>query len=1220
MSAPKPAAGAQFLALPAPPQRLTPAQLFTALGEKHLPTTQQEKVITAPLKPTLVVAGAGSGKTATMSARVTYLVASGQVDPSQVLGLTFTRKATHELRERIENRLGQLYRYPGWTPSSTRSNAAAPATGGLSTADSSSAAGGIGAASSSQDQDLTAVAGEATVATYNSFAGALVREWGLEVGLETDTAVLTPASSWQIMYELMENWGQEFEEPFSSLDSATELALQVANSLNENLLSVDEARELMADLGQNLKDLRSVRGAAKAIDAKSLPAMTKRIQVLDLVERYIDYKRENSLVDFGDQVALACRIVTDERVGPRVIAQYRDRFKAVLLDEFQDTSVAQTILLSTLFAGCGVVAVGDPNQAIYGWRGASSAALGQFHRHFSNGSGPVLQLSTAWRNDPQILQAANRISDPLRASGQVKVEKLVKRPGVGDERGKVWAARVQDGLAEAELIAKFLAQRWSPSKSMAVLCRTRSQFTPIVAALIERGIPVEVVGLGGLLDVPEVADVRALMSVALDPTSADRLMRLIDLVGIDAADLDVVWSFARELVNARASAGPSGAEPRLAEPLLAEALSEIVVNFAAFEAFCKKYACALSPAGLYQAKRLGRILQEANGAANLELVDFISWAERALGLDVEAAARVDVNEVGARALAALRAQATSFKSQNPEAGAQVFLGWLNAAQDQERGLELPEVEPAPGAVQVLTVHASKGLEWDIVVVPGLVEANFPSYRSRPKEDYTVLANSWLTQVSEFPHTLRRDYDSLPPCPFIGLSPQAGKDAILAAGEEYRSELGKWEVAEERRLAYVAYTRARSQLLLTTSHYAALSKTPKMTSRFLKELERSQMVQFLADDERDDDLSNRALDQSSVSVWPHQLDALASLEEPGVAEPGVKEPVVTDPGVAEPGGVDTDGGATSAGDAGAGGGDIGKGTAHDGTGLNSVGPSQAGPGQARPDQAGPGQAVQSKQAGLSLRLRAAALVSAAGGCQGAGSEEALQIPEGLAPQLDDWWRQARLLLQERQIRQENGQEIVLPSHLAATAMAKVGKEDFIMSLRRPLPPPPSKAARLGTAFHEEMAQRLNSEGTLLSLAEAGSDRLSPADRKQVNNWLDNVTDLEILQGYSPYATEIDQEIRLAGFNVRCRIDAVFKAVEKGRAQWLIVDWKTGGQRVRVDQLSLYVHAWAASQNVDISQVRAAYVYVQDGHVDELRPRQIISLDVFKERLETLRAQH
>ena len=1148
MSAPKPAAGAQFLALPTPPQRLTPAQLFTALGEKHMPTDQQEKVITAPLKPTLVVAGAGSGKTATMSARVTYLVASGQVDPSQVLGLTFTRKATHELRERIENRLGQLYRYPGWTPSSTRSN-----TDESASADAPSTAAGPSTAaeaggSNSQVQELTAVAGEATVATYNSFAGSLVREWGLEVGLETDTAVLTPASSWQIMYELMENWGQEFEEPFSSLDSATELALQVANSLNENLLSVDEARELMADLGQNLKDLRSVRGAAKAIDAKSLPAMTKRIQVLDLVERYIDYKRENSLVDFGDQVALACRIVTDERVGPRVIAQYRDRFKAVLLDEFQDTSVAQTILLSSLFAGCGVVAVGDPNQAIYGWRGASSAALGQFHRHFSNGAGPVLQLSTAWRNDPQILQAANRISDPLRASGQVKVEKLVKRPGVGDERGKVWAARVQDGLAEAELIAKFLAQRWSPSKSMAVLCRTRSQFTPIVAALIERGIPVEVVGLGGLLDVPEVADVRALMSVALDPTSADRLMRLIDLVGIDAADLDVVWSFARELVNARASAGQSSAEP-----LLAEALSEIVVNFAAFEAFCKKYACALSPAGLYQAKRLGRILQEANGAANLELVDFISWAERALGLDVEAAARVDVNEVGARALAALRAQATSFKAQNPEAGAQVFLGWLNAAQDQERGLELPEVEPAPGAVQVLTVHASKGLEWDIVVVPGLVEANFPSYRSRPKEDYTVLANSWITQVSEFPHTLRRDYDSLPPCPFIGLSPQAGKDAILAAGEEYRSELGKWEVAEERRLAYVAYTRARSQLLLTTSHYAALSKTPKMTSRFLKELERSQMVQFLADDERDDDLSNRALDQSSVSVWPHQLDALTGLEEPGVAD-------------------------------------------------------------------APGQAVLGKQAGLSLRLRAAALVSAAGGCQGAGSEEALQIPEGLAPQLDDWWRQARLLLQERQIRQENGQEIVLPSHLAATAMAKVGKEDFIMSLRRPLPPPPSKAARLGTAFHEEMSQRLNSEGTLLSLAEAGSDRLSPADRKQVNDWLDNVAELEILQGYSPYATEIDQEIRLAGFNVRCRIDAVFKAVEKGRAQWLIVDWKTGGQRVRVDQLSLYVHAWAASQGVDISQVRAAYVYVQDGHVDELRPRQIIGLDVFKERLETLRAQH
>ena len=210
MSAPKPAAGAQFLALPTPPQRLTPAQLFTALGEKHMPTDQQEKVITAPLKPTLVVAGAGSGKTATMSARVTYLVASGQVDPSQVLGLTFTRKATHELRERIENRLGQLYRYPGWTPSSTRSN-----TDESASADAPSTAAGPSTAaeaggSNSQVQELTAVAGEATVATYNSFAGSLVREWGLEVGLETDTAVLTPASSWQIMYELMENWGQEF--------------------------------------------------------------------------------------------------------------------------------------------------------------------------------------------------------------------------------------------------------------------------------------------------------------------------------------------------------------------------------------------------------------------------------------------------------------------------------------------------------------------------------------------------------------------------------------------------------------------------------------------------------------------------------------------------------------------------------------------------------------------------------------------------------------------------------------------------------------------------------------------------------------------------------------------------------------------------------------------------------------------------------------------------
>ena len=195
----------------------------------------------------------------------------------------------------------------------------------------------------------------------------------------------------------------------------------------------------------------------------------------------------------------------------------------VLLDEYQDTSYAQLTLLGALFGGGHpVTAVGDPNQSIYGWRGASAGGLEGFptsfpqvHADGSRTPADVHQLSTSWRRR-RALDAANHVAGPLRsAASRVEVPLLATRPGAGD--GRVLAHVAETIEDEVRTVAEFVVERWRPESgrdgkrvTAAVLCRgKRSQFEPLRRALRAQGLPVEVVGLGGLLSAPEVVDLLA---------------------------------------------------------------------------------------------------------------------------------------------------------------------------------------------------------------------------------------------------------------------------------------------------------------------------------------------------------------------------------------------------------------------------------------------------------------------------------------------------------------------------------------------------------------------------------------------------------------------------------------------------------------------------------------------------------------------------------------
>ena len=150
--------------------RYTPVELAKLL-RLHAPTHEQAAIIAAPVEPLLVVAGAGSGKTETMAARVVWLVANGYVRPEQILGLTFTRKAAGELAHRVRTRLGQLVRRLGGEPR----------------------------------PDGRPLAGEPTVATYHSYAARIVTEHGLRAGYEPSTRLLTEAARWQLVDPLVRN-------------------------------------------------------------------------------------------------------------------------------------------------------------------------------------------------------------------------------------------------------------------------------------------------------------------------------------------------------------------------------------------------------------------------------------------------------------------------------------------------------------------------------------------------------------------------------------------------------------------------------------------------------------------------------------------------------------------------------------------------------------------------------------------------------------------------------------------------------------------------------------------------------------------------------------------------------------------------------------------------------------------------------------------------------
>ena len=760
------------------------------------PTEQQRAVIEAPLGPALVVAGAGSGKTETMAARVVWLVANGLVAPEEVLGLTFTRKAAASLAERIGRRLAAL-----------REHGLAPASDGLD---------------------------EPTVATYNAFASALSREHALAIGREADAEVIGDAAAWQLARRVVvEHGDRRLVALDAGVDHLAGLVLDLSRAVADNVAEVEPIRRLaerflgVADLPYGGRGKRtpyaSVAAAVRAVGALD--------PLLDLVVAYRDAKRRRGVVEFSDQVALALEVCDR---SPEAVALARDRHRVVLLDEYQDTSVVQSRLLAALFRASPVMAVGDPHQSIYGWRGASAANLSRFAADF--GAGPVFPLSTSWRNARAILDAANVLVGPLRAASTVPVAPLEARPQA--PAGVVEVRFEEDIATEAAVVAAWCRDRLAAPgaegrrRDAAILFRNRRHMGRFAEALAELGVPYEIVGLGGLLETPEVTDLVCALRVLVDPDAGSDLIRL--LVGarwrIGVRDLAALERVAAWLHDRDWAHRPldEAVRQRRRESAAADDGRSIVdaLDFLVDAADGHGMLAGFSEDGLPRLRDAGDRLRRLRARIGLPLPDLVRVVEQELLLDIETVAN-DAKATGAGNLRAFRDELDGFLRVDDRATVPALLAWVDRAREAE-SLAPASVDPEPGSVQLLTIHAAKGLEWDAVAIPRLVVDEIPG-RSRE-------GAGWL-RVGALPDEFRGDAAELPCLDWTAAQTQQELDGAVTA---YREALQDRHADEERRLAYVAVTRAKDELLLTGSFWGG-QLAARAPSRYLVELAEAGVV-------------------------------------------------------------------------------------------------------------------------------------------------------------------------------------------------------------------------------------------------------------------------------------------------------------------------------------------------------------------------------------------
>jgi DNA helicase-2/ATP-dependent DNA helicase PcrA len=686
----------------------------------------QRRAVTHGDGPLLVVAGPGTGKTEVVTRRIAWLIATKRAHPSAILALTFTQRAADEMQARVDS----LVPY-GQT--------------------------------------------DTAIHTFHAFGDRLVREHGLELGLVDTPRVIGPAEAALLLRERLFDLGLARFMPLSD-------PTRFLGALVDHIARAKEEGVLPAEYAAYATELRDgatvvLEGARdegeRAVAEALLDEAAAHAEIAAAYAGYESLLRERSLVDHGDQVLLAVRLL---RERPALRAMLRARFRYVLVDEAQDVNPLQAELVELLCApGGNVTFVGDDDQAIYAFRGAAVETMLALPRRYPGLRRLVLRRNH--RSRGPILEAARRLvrhNDPHRLEARAGLPKALVAARRTCSDAPVRCLSFASVAEEADHIAGEIAARLEAGEradGFAVLVRTNADARPLLQSLRARGVPARTSGSDGLLEHREVRDVLSLLrAIAAPDGDTDCYAALAsEAYGLGGEDMTSLlalarsrhrslWAICRDVTAGTLEAGLSESGRATVERFVADLRASIT---AAHE----------RPAGtvLYRHLRasrwLARLLARAEGGDEGPL------RRVARVFDI-------LHEVSSFATDARLAVV----------GAQLHT-LVAGVEDPEGGADESE-----DAVAVLTVHQAKGLEFSVVYVAGLSDLRFP-LRARPAR----LA---------FPWALRRALD----------------------GDAPPDE----ELAEERRLMFVAMTRARDELVLSHAVRSTPTGRRRRPSPFLAE--------------------------------------------------------------------------------------------------------------------------------------------------------------------------------------------------------------------------------------------------------------------------------------------------------------------------------------------------------------------------------------------------
>ena len=801
------------------------------------PTSEQIPIIQSPLAPSVVIAGAGSGKTETMSQRVLFLVANSIITPDQLLGLTFTRKAAGDLAKRIKYRLRQL-KNANLLPDHLDES-------------------------------------ELTVSTYHSYAGRVLADHSIRIGIDADSDPIGEAAAWQIAFEEVSRFAGTDLQINGSVNSVVDEVMDLSTAIAENDRSAEEIIDYTERLLSQINQYTD-RQTIPVLEFKE--ELKQRLSILPIVAAFDHRRKTHGLLTFNDHMSLAAKLVSEsvKNYSDDIASLERNKYKVVLLDEYQDTSFNQIKFLSNLFGNNHpVTAVGDPNQAIYGWRSASSETLDTFAESF-NSKATRYTLLTTWRNDKAILDLANVMIDNI--SSDKKIEKLTASPNA--KTGEVVCAVYETQVQEGQGIAAYFAKYWfdesreklppQDRSTFAVLVRSRSQIEIIQSALNEMNIPTDVVGIGGLIHTPEVADIIALLRTLTMPDAGTALMRLLTgpHLSLGARDLMALGAFTKAFAKSNDYSRGKWLKQALEEDLEVVATADEFAAGSIIESLeqlltlspseFKKYEStpAFSEEALSRLRSFALSLRVLRRNLNGLITDAIIEVEQFLSLDTEVLVR-DGWQTGRKNLDRFLDEAARFEKNG---GTLIgFLQWLKIAEEAEGGLKPAEVDVRSDAVQLLTIHSAKGAEWDYVAIPGLADRNFPNVGKK--------SDSWVKNAGSIPVSMRGDCDQLPSINFDNFSTNKNlKDGLERFNDQWKERKG----LEEMRLAYVGITRAKKGLICSTSHFrtGANAVAPSELFEIFAAAKNITGVVVLNDSPAPDG-RNPMKDNPATGIWPKE---------------------------------------------------------------------------------------------------------------------------------------------------------------------------------------------------------------------------------------------------------------------------------------------------------------------------------------------------------------